>query len=80
MKQLCHSETSERRLATIIGRMLMTVDGLNIDIANEEELTGIEDMSDPEYSIVARTLRARRDNLAATIQLLSRRVLASSQS
>ena len=58
----------------------MTVDGLNIDIANEEELTGIEDMSDPEYSIGARTLRARRDNLAATIQLLSRRVLASSQS
>ena len=58
----------------------MTVEGLNIDIANEEELTGIEDMADPEYSIVARTLRARRDNLAATIQLLSRRVLASSQS
>jgi hypothetical protein len=80
MKQLSHSETSERRLATIIGRMLMTVDGLNIDIANEEELTGIEDMADPEYSVVARTLRARRDNLTATVELLSRRMLASSQS
>jgi len=54
----------------------MTVDGLNIDIANEEELTGIEDMADPEYSIVARTLRARRDNLTATVKLLSRRLLA----
>ena len=60
--------------------LLMTIDGLNIDIANEEELTGIEDMANPEYSIVARTLRARRDNLTATVELLSRRMRASSQS
>jgi hypothetical protein len=80
MKQRSHSETSERQLATIVGRLLMTVDGLNIDIANEEKLTGIEDIADPEYSVVARTLRARRDNLTATVELLSRRMPASSQS
>jgi hypothetical protein len=40
---------------------------LEADIDIEEERTGIFDLRKPDYSPVARQLRARHDNLRATI-------------
>ncbi len=77
MKQLSHFETSdrERKLVTIIGRLLATIDSLTIDIANEEEGTGVKDVANPAYSSNALALRVRRDNLTATVDLLRKRML-----
>jgi hypothetical protein len=46
------------------------VDFLTSDIEAEEATTGIHDMSDPDYSLLARSLRARRGNLRVTIGAL----------
>jgi hypothetical protein len=40
---------------------------LKVDIEFEEERTGISDPMNSNYSDLARKLRARRDNLIATI-------------
>ena len=40
---------------------------LDANISIEEERTGVVDVTKPDYSTVARQLRARRDNLKATI-------------
>lgn len=43
---------------------------LNDDIASRELETGITDLARAEYPVVARELRARRDNLLETISTL----------
>jgi hypothetical protein len=50
------------------------VQSLNYDIETEEERTRCWDCRDPAYSVLARSLSARRDNLAATIAALQRRL------
>jgi len=55
--------TAER----FIGNLRRLVLLLDHNIIYEEELTGIFDLADSKYSVTARQLRARRDNLAATI-------------
>jgi hypothetical protein len=47
---------------------------LESDIVAEEERTRCTDRRDACYSILARTLIARRDNLSATIAALRQRV------
>jgi septation ring formation regulator EzrA len=47
---------------------------LNCDIATEEEHARTFDRSDPAYSMLARTLSARRDNLKDTIAALEQRL------
>lgn len=56
-----------RRLIEDIRRV---VDILNVDIAHE----GISDPQLPEYSIVARALAARRENLECTLAALEQRL------
>jgi hypothetical protein len=51
------------------------VQSLNYDIETEEERTGCWDCRDPAYSVLARSLTARRDNLAATIAALQRQLV-----
>ena len=46
---------------------------LDNDINFEEERTGIFDPANSAYSVTARQLRARRENLAATIFELEKR-------
>jgi hypothetical protein len=46
---------------------------LDVDIDLEEQRTGIFDLASRNYSTVAQDLRARRDNLMATITRLERR-------
>ena len=62
--------------AAVIG-MVVAVDSvqqLNCDIASEEERTRISDRYDAAYSILARMLAIRRDNLRDTIAALERRL------
>ena len=47
---------------------------LNYDIETEEERTRCWDCRDPDYSVLARSLTARRDNLATTIAALQERL------
>lgn len=60
-----------RELIDKIGR---SVQSLNYDIETEEERTGCRDSHDPAYSVLARNMAARRDNLAGTIAALQRRL------
>jgi hypothetical protein len=50
---------------------------LDYDIGAEEERTRCKDRRDAAYSILARTLVARRENLSATIASLQERVATS---
>ena len=43
---------------------------LDADINIEEERTGIFEVTNPDYSVAARQLRARRENLTDTISRL----------
>ena len=56
-------ETTRR----FIGDLRRSARLLDNDINFEEERTGIVDPANSGYSVTARQLRARRDNLAATI-------------
>jgi hypothetical protein len=49
------------------------VQSLNYDIETEEEVPGT--VATPAYSVLARSLTARRDDLAATIAALQRRLV-----
>jgi hypothetical protein len=44
------------------------------DIEAEEERAQVHDVSDPAYPMLARHLRARRDNISMTITALQRRL------
>jgi hypothetical protein len=80
MKQQRHSDTNAaaKREATQIWKMIAdldrTVQLLDCDIATEEERTGISDKSEAAYSILARMLAVRRDNLIDTIDALKKRL------
>ena len=45
------------------------------DIAAEEEQVGVVDLTRPEYPLLARKLRARRDNLLETVGQLRQRLV-----
>jgi hypothetical protein len=47
---------------------------LNYDIETEEQRTRCSDCRDPDYSVLARSLTARRDNLATTTAALQERL------
>jgi hypothetical protein len=63
---------------TVIPAMLddlnRTISVLEFDIATEEEQTGIRDAADPKYSMLARDLGARLENLKATAASLALRL------
>jgi hypothetical protein len=46
------------------------MDVLTADIEHEEARAGGQDVADPSYSTLARSLRTRRENIAATISSL----------
>ncbi|MHC2576786.1 hypothetical protein [Bradyrhizobium diazoefficiens] len=50
------------------------VELIEADVAEEERRTRVHDVSEPTYSLLARTLRGRRDNLLATIAILKRQL------
>jgi hypothetical protein len=62
------------QIRTLIDSIGRTVQSLNYDIEAEEARTRCRDSRDPGYSVVARSLTARRDNLTATIAALQKRL------
>ena len=65
------------QIETLIIQLSGRVRLLDSDIEAEEERTRCKDRRDAAYSILARTLVARRDNLSATIASLQERVATS---
>ncbi|MEH2563774.1 hypothetical protein V1289_003401 [Bradyrhizobium sp. AZCC 2289] len=58
------------QIATLIGSLSRSVALLTVDMEHEETRAGVRDLSDPAYPVLARSLRARRDNIGATIAML----------
>jgi hypothetical protein len=72
-----HLQTSLGEVAqinTLIANLTRSVEFLNFDIDAEEERARVRDVFNPAYPILARHLRARRDNLNDTIAALRARV------
>jgi hypothetical protein len=76
-----HIETASAiaiREAHVISIMLADLDRtirlLDGDIGAEEERTQVFNIFDPLYSILARTLLSRRDNLKVTVTTLAQRL------
>jgi hypothetical protein len=67
------------RIATLIGDLSRSVEILTADIEHEEMRFGARDLADPNYPVLARNLRARRENLEATIGLLETQVQGTSK-
>jgi hypothetical protein len=58
------------QIATFIGSLSRSVELLTADIEHEEARAGVRDLADPTYPVLARSLRARRYNIRATIASL----------
>jgi hypothetical protein len=58
------------QIATLIGDLSRKADILTADIEHEETRSGVRDLADPAYSVLARSLRERRENIGATIASL----------
>jgi hypothetical protein len=58
------------QIATFIGSLSRSVELLTADIEHEEAQAGVRDLADPTYPVLARSLRARRENIGATIASL----------
>jgi len=55
------------QIATLIESLLRSIELLTVDIEHEETRAGVRALSDPAYPVLARSLRARKDNIRATI-------------
>jgi hypothetical protein len=62
--------TNQAQIASLIATLSRSVDFLTADIEAEEATTGIHDMSESDYSLLARSLRARRENIKGSIDAL----------
>jgi hypothetical protein len=58
------------KLRELVADLQLRSEILDTDIHDEEQRTGIFDVTHVAYPILARNLRARRDNLLATIRVL----------
>jgi hypothetical protein len=58
------------KLQALINDLRRRVQLLDADIQHEEKRTGISNVSNTSYPILAGNLRTRRDNLLATITTL----------
>jgi septation ring formation regulator EzrA len=78
MSQQRHSETTASREAAKTRALIADLDRivqiLNDAIKAEEKLVGVVDPLQAQYSMHARELAARRDNLADTIAELQQRL------
>jgi hypothetical protein len=72
-----HLQASEREFAqinTLVATLSRSVELLNFDIDYEEECARVNESSDPADPMLARHLRARRDNLIGTLNALRARL------
>ncbi|MFB6419054.1 hypothetical protein [Bradyrhizobium tunisiense] len=74
MQEVSHAGiTGELRPSALIADLLWRVELMNSDILEEEAKAGVFDTRQPTYPLLAKNLRARRDNLLSTIAALERR-------
>jgi hypothetical protein len=73
--ETAHS-TQRVQIEALIKSLRRYVDLLDVDIGTEERSAQTDRMDDPNYPQLARHLRARRNNLAATLELLQGRLEA----
>lgn len=69
--------TASRQAALVrsmIEDLEQTIQILHIDICTEEKRLRVFDKADPLYSVLARTLKARSDNLKTTVADLKQRL------
>jgi hypothetical protein len=69
--------TGVGRLRALIADLSQRVHMLDCDMAAEEERCGVFDRSDAQYSMLARTIAARSENLKATITALEARLTST---
>ena len=69
-----HPSVQAQQTRKLVADIRRVVDILNVDIAHEESLTGVSDPKLQEYSMVARALTARRENLESTVTALEARL------
>ena len=62
--------TNKLQIATLVGDLSRSVDTFSADIEHEKMRSVVRDLADPAYPVLARSLRARRDNIGATIAML----------
>ena len=63
---------NQHRIATVIADLSRAAAFLATEIELEEERAGVRDVSDHTYSVLAKSLRTRRDNIEATVASLER--------
>jgi hypothetical protein len=63
-------QTLRGTAATLIGDLSRSVEILAADIEHEEMRSGVRNVADPAYPMLARSLRKRRENIGATIASL----------
>lgn len=71
--------TNELHIVTLIANLTRSADILAVDIEHEEERAGVRDILSPTYPVLARSLRARRDNILATVTQLEARIPGKSK-
>jgi hypothetical protein len=59
------------QIATLIGDLWRSVEVLTADIEREEMRSGVRNVADPAYPVLAWSLRVRRENIGATIASLA---------
>jgi hypothetical protein len=70
LETLPNDPRANMKLHALIADLRWRVQLLDSDIHGEEKRTGIFDVSDIAYPVLARNLRGRRDNLLVTITML----------
>ena len=70
LETLLNPPRTAMKLQALINDLRRQVQLLDADIQHEEKRTGISDVSNIAYPILARNWRTRRDNLLATIMVL----------
>ena len=80
MQEVSRTGTAgELRLDALIADLWWRVRLLNTDILEVEAKAGVFDAQQPTYPLLALNLRARRDNLVATIGVLEQRAKSLSE-
>jgi len=62
------------QLSALISDLRWRIQLLDADISEEEHKAGVSDAADLTYPMLALTLRARRDNLFATVTTLQKQL------
>jgi hypothetical protein len=79
MKPHCETTREDTVISKILADLVRTAQLIESDIVAEEERARISDRSDAKYSMLARSLIERRDNIKMTIAALEGRLIERAQ-